>query len=104
MAINSVQIASQAGVGTRKTVDNAANSASTSSNAAQSAQKGTQDATVRLSDTAQSIKNAERKMADAPDINQEKVDRLKAAIESGEYKINAERTAAGIIEMDGLLG
>ena len=103
MAINSVQIASQAGVGARKSVDNTGNSANASSNAAQPA-KGTQDATVRLSDTAQSIKNAERKMADTPDVNQEKVDRLKAAIESGEYKINAERTAAGIIEMDGLLG
>lgn len=104
MAINSVQIASQAGVGARKSVDNTGSGVNTSGSAAQPAQKSAQDATVRLSDTAQSIKNAERKMADAPDINQEKVDRLKAAIESGEYKVNAERTAAGIIEMDGLLG
>jgi len=106
MAINSVHLASQAGAGARtKVADNTSVGTSESSKAAtSSAAKGTQGATVRLSDTAQSIKNAERKMADTPDINQEKVDRLKAAIDSGDYKVNTERTAAGIMNMDNLLG
>lgn len=107
MAINSVHLASQAGAGARtKVADNTSvgTSESSKSAATSSAAKGTQGATVQLSDTAQSIKNAERKMADTPDINQEKVDRLKAAIDSGDYKVNTERTAAGIMNMDNLLG
>ena len=106
MAINSVQIASQASGGARtRAADTTSVSPADSKNAQAAAGKGTQDAaTVKLSDTAQSIKSAERKMADTPDVDQARVDRLKAAIESGEYKVDAERTTAGMIDMDGLLG
>lgn len=107
MAINSVHIASQqAGGGARtKAAENTSVSTAGNPSAQQAASKGTQDAaTVKLSDTAQSIKNAERKMADTPDVDQSRVDRLKAAIENGDYKVNAERTAAGMMDMDGLLG
>jgi len=107
MAINSVHIASQQASGGARTKAAENTSVSTAGNqsAQQAASKGTHDAaTVKLSDTAQSIKNAERKMADTPDVDQSKVDRLKAAIESGNYSVNAERTAAGMMDMDGLLG
>lgn len=58
--------------------------------------------TVKLSETAQSIKGAERKLADTPEVNQEKVDRLRAAIESGEYQVNAQRTAEGMMNFEQL--
>lgn len=62
---------------------------------------GRQD-TVKLSGTAQSIQGAERKLANTPDVDQNKVDRLKAAIESGEYKVDSQRTAEGMLNIERL--
>mgnify|MGYP000326959362 CR=1 FL=1 len=106
MAINSVHLVSQTGAGARTKAADSAQVPTDSASAKTGAPaegKNIQD-TVKLSGAAQSIQNAERKMANTPDIDQAKVDRLKAAIDSGEYKVNAERTAAGMIDFDNLLG
>lgn len=50
---------------------------------------------VSLTQSAQQLTNVQKKGSDAP-VNQEKVDRLKAAIQNGSYKIDAEQLASKI--------
>lgn len=50
---------------------------------------------VSLTQSAQQLANVQKKGNDAP-VNQEKVDKLKQAIQSGEYQINPEQLASKI--------
>jgi len=50
---------------------------------------------VSLTQSAQTLSQVQRKSVDAP-VNQEKVDRLKQTIQSGEYTINPENLAKNI--------
>lgn len=50
---------------------------------------------VSLTQSAQQLTNVQKKGSDAP-VNQEKVDRLKAAIQNGSYRIDAEQLASKI--------
>ncbi len=54
---------------------------------------------VSLTQSAQQLTNVQKKGTDAP-INQEKVDRLKKAIQSGEYRINPEAMASKIAKLE----
>ncbi|EWH09941.1 negative regulator of flagellin synthesis FlgM [Catenovulum agarivorans DS-2] len=58
---------------------------------------------VSLTQTAQNLNNLNKKANNASGFDQEKVDKLKKAIESGEYKVNAEKLAANIIASEGKL-
>ncbi|WP_016955569.1 flagellar biosynthesis anti-sigma factor FlgM [Catenovulum sp. SX2] len=58
---------------------------------------------VSLTQTAQNLNNLTKKANDASGFDQEKVDKLKKAIASGEYKVNAEKLAANIIASEGKL-
>lgn len=49
---------------------------------------------VELSDRAQVLRDVSSKVQNMPDIDQEKVDRIKVAIENGDYKIDHDKLAA----------
>lgn len=74
-------------------------------NAAQAAlqQKAAQAAprqdSVSLTQSAQQLNQVQKKGSEAP-VNQEKVDRLKKAIQNGEYKINPDALAAKIAKLE----
>lgn len=59
---------------------------------------GTEDAksedVVNVSDRAQVLKAVEDRIHQMPDIDQEKVDRIRNAITNGEYKIDYDKLAA----------
>ncbi len=80
-----------------KAVD--ADSSTTSANAAQDAD-GSKD-TVEISDQARVLKSLEVKIASIPDVNIDRVAEIKAAIESGEYNIDAGSIASKIILSEG---
>lgn len=65
---------------------------------AQAAAAPKQDS-VSLTQSAQQMTNVQKKGTDAP-VNQEKVDRLKKAIQSGEYRINPEALASKIAKLE----
>lgn len=54
---------------------------------------------VSLTQSAQQLTNVQKKGSEAP-VNQEKVDRLKKAINDGEYKVNPEVLAKKIAVLE----
>lgn len=54
---------------------------------------------VSLTQSAQQLTQVQKKGTDAP-VNQEKVDRLKKAVQSGEYRINPEQLAQKISKLE----
>lgn len=56
------------------------------------ASAGVRQDSVSLTSSAQQLSQVQRKGSEAP-VNQEKVDRLKKAIQNGEYQINPESLA-----------
>lgn len=52
------------------------------------------DDVVELSDRAQVLRSVNSKMQNLPDIDQEKVDRIRTAIQNGDYKIDYDKLAA----------
>ena len=55
---------------------------------------------VSITPQAQQLNELQKKAANAPETNQKKVEQLKKAIESGEYKINPEKLAASIAKFE----
>ncbi|TYK65570.1 flagellar biosynthesis anti-sigma factor FlgM [Colwellia echini] len=55
---------------------------------------------VSLTPQAKQLNELQKKAADAPVMNQKKIDELKAAISSGEYKVNPEKLAASIASFE----
>ncbi|BDX07820.1 flagellar biosynthesis anti-sigma factor FlgM [Planctobacterium marinum] len=62
---------------------------------AQTAAAAPRQDSVSLTQSAQQLANVQKKASDAP-VNQDKVDKLKAAIQNGSYKIDAEQLASKI--------
>jgi negative regulator of flagellin synthesis FlgM len=60
---------------------------------------GVSQDSVSLTSSAQQLSQVQRKGVEAP-VNQEKVDRLKKAIESGEYQVNPESLAQKISALE----
>ncbi|MCL1145289.1 flagellar biosynthesis anti-sigma factor FlgM [Shewanella marinintestina] len=55
---------------------------------------------VSITPQAQQIQNVQTKMADMPEIDQKKVDAIKAAIAEGRYKIDPEKLASNIASLE----
>ena len=70
----------------------------TSAQAAQTAPAARQDS-VSLTQSAQQLNQVQKKGSEAP-VHQEKVDCLKKAIQSGEYKVNPEVLANKIAKLE----
>jgi len=58
--------------------------------------------TVNISETAMAIHNAIQNSDGEPEVNSERVAELKSAIDSGEYKVDAERVAKGMLAFESL--
>jgi negative regulator of flagellin synthesis FlgM len=59
--------------------------------------------TVELSDTARALKAADAQIANTPDVDSDKVARIKAAIDDGSYSIDAERVAEKMINFESMM-
>jgi len=68
-------------------------------NAQTAATTGARLDSVSLTSSAQQLSQVQRKGVEAP-VNQEKVDRLKKAIQSGDYQINPESLAQKISALE----
>lgn len=77
--------------------------ASTQAQSSIQAKAPTQDS-VSLTPQAKQLTELQKKAGDAPVINQKKIDELKKAISSGDYKINPEKLAASIANFEFKLG
>jgi negative regulator of flagellin synthesis FlgM len=55
---------------------------------------------VSITPQAKQLDELQKKAQEAPVINQQKIEQLKKAIASGEYKINPERLAASIANFE----
>ena len=58
---------------------------------------------VTLTATAEKLKALEEKLAAVPEVDSERVAQLREAINTGQYKIDAESTAEKLIEFEKLL-
>ncbi|WP_078061873.1 flagellar biosynthesis anti-sigma factor FlgM [Catenovulum maritimum] len=102
MAININNLNNQVG-NTAADAQKTAQNQQTANQSAQNAQQTSaprQDS-VSLTQTAQNLNNLTKKASNASGFDQEKVDKIKKAIESGEYKVNSEKLAANIIASEG---
>ncbi len=55
---------------------------------------------VELTGTAMKLQQAENRMSDISDIDTQKVAQVKAAIENGHYRIDAEKVTDKLLAMD----
>ncbi len=62
------------------------------------------DDTVRISDTAQALQRSVGENSGNADVDSDRVAQIKAAIEDGSYKIDNERIADRMLQLDSLLG
>jgi negative regulator of flagellin synthesis FlgM len=62
--------------------------------------KNTGQDSVSITPQAKQLNELQKKAADAPVVNQKKIDELKKAISAGDYKINPEKLAASIANFE----
>ncbi|WP_076419603.1 flagellar biosynthesis anti-sigma factor FlgM [Colwellia sp. UCD-KL20] len=62
--------------------------------------KSVRQDSVSLTPQAKQMGELQKKVADAPVVDQKKIDQLKKAITSGEYKIDPEKLAANIANFE----
>ena len=55
---------------------------------------------VNLSNRAKAIKQAEQQLREQPEIDDARVAQIRQALDEGTYKINAEKLAQKMLEMD----
>ncbi|WP_432697693.1 flagellar biosynthesis anti-sigma factor FlgM [Marinobacterium sp. YM272] len=58
--------------------------------------------TVKISEAALAAQNVAKELKSEPEVNSDRVAELKAAIDSGEYKVNAERVADRMLAFEDL--
>jgi len=58
---------------------------------------------VKLTAQAQSLSSLQQKITDSPDTDDNKVASIKAAIDSGTYKINSDRIASKMLSQENAL-
>lgn len=75
------------------------NQASTQADSARSQAAAPRQDSVSLTQSAQQLAQMQKKSSDAP-VNQEKVERLKKAIQSGEYRVNPDVLANKIARLE----
>ncbi|WP_085298154.1 flagellar biosynthesis anti-sigma factor FlgM [Cognaticolwellia mytili] len=73
--------------------------ASESANTSQNAKLATRDS-VSITPQAKQLNELQKKAGDSPVVNQKKIDELKSAITSGDYKVNPEKLAASIASFE----
>lgn len=66
---------------------------------AQAKSQPRQDA-VLLTDQAQGLNKLQQRIKDAPSTNQSKVEALKAAVEKGDYRVDSQRVAQKMLDLE----
>ena len=87
----------------RTTADKAAGSQSTPSTSGEQAKAQSPAArgeSVSLSSQAKNLKQLEQKLGDYPEMDDDRIAQIRSALESGTYKIDAEKLAQKMLEMD----
>lgn len=64
------------------------------------AQTAARSDSVSLTQSAQQLSQLHKKGSETSTVNQEKVDRLKKAIQAGDYKVNPEKLAQNIAKFE----
>ena len=70
----------------------------------QNSQTASSSAVLNLTNTAETLQTLQKKLADTPDIDRQKVDSIKLALTEGKYQIDAEKVAEKFIEIEKALG
>lgn len=86
-------------VDSQKLNQQAQNQTSAQADNARSQSAAPRQDSVSLTQSAQQLAQMQKKSSDAP-VNQEKVERLKKAIQSGEYQVNPEVLASKIAKLE----
>lgn len=81
-------------VNANKTQKNTASEAAPTAKSGNGTETASSEDMVELSDRARILKAVESRVTSMPDIDQEKVDRIRNAISNGEYKIDYDKLAA----------
>ena len=81
-------------VGANKTQKNSANEVTGAAKSGNGMETASTEDVVELSDRARVLKAVESRVHQMPDIDREKVDRIRNAISNGEYKIDYYKLAA----------
>ena len=55
---------------------------------------------VNLSSQAKNLKQLEQKLGDYPEMDDDRIEQIRAALADGSYKIDAEKLAQKMLEMD----
>jgi negative regulator of flagellin synthesis FlgM len=55
---------------------------------------------VKLTDSAMQLAALEKALAQVPDVDLKRVEEVRTAIQSGEYKIDAQRIAAKLLQLE----
>jgi len=88
---------------TRTTADKSTGSQSSPSTAGEQAKAQSPAArgeSVSLSNQAKNLKQLEQKLGDYPEMDDDRIAQIRSALESGTYKIDAEKLAQKMLEMD----
>ncbi|MFV8570726.1 flagellar biosynthesis anti-sigma factor FlgM [Marinobacter sp. SBS5] len=88
---------------TRTPADKAASTANTTSSAADQAQAqgpAARGENVSLSSQAKNLKQLEQKLGDYPEMDDDRIAQIRSALDNGTYKIDAEKLAQKMLEMD----
>jgi negative regulator of flagellin synthesis FlgM len=93
MAIN-INGPTQNQVGANKTQKNNGSNEATDLKSGNGTKTASKDDVVEVSDRARVLKAVESRVSQMPDIDQDKVDRIRNAISNGEYKIDYDKLAA----------
>ena len=61
-------------------------------------------AVVNLTETAETLQILQKQLADAPAVDQQKIDSIKQALLEGKYQVDADKVAEKFIEIEKALG
>ena len=81
-------------VGANKSQKNSENASISNEKSGNGTKPASSEDVVELSDRARVLKAVESRVHQMPDIDQDKVDRIRNAISNGEYKIDYDKLAA----------
>ncbi|MGB0204133.1 MAG: flagellar biosynthesis anti-sigma factor FlgM [Neptuniibacter sp.] len=102
MVIDQLGQLSQSTTTRTKTSEPQSSTAKSSGGSASAAAPSNKGDTVQLSEAAKALQNVEKKLADTPEVDSARVEKLKQDIESGNYQINADRIAERFLSIDSM--
>ncbi len=76
------------------------NAQPTGAEQAKSSAQNARGENVNLSSQAKDLKQLEQKLGSYPEMDDERIEEIRSALESGSYKIDAEKLAQKMLEMD----